>query len=479
MSELALLHEAAHIGGRWIAPGDGRIAVTDPATGEVLGQVPDLGAAETEAAIAAAAAAFVEWGGATADRRADVVWRIYELLLAHEDALAALITRENGKPLAEARGEVRYTAGYFRFYAEEARRVYGETVPGPTATRRILVTRQPVGVCAMITPWNFPLAMLGRKVAAALAAGCTIVAKPADETPFSALALAELCQAAGLPDGAFNVVTGRPVPIGGALCGSPVVRKLSFTGSTEVGRLLMGLCAPTLKRLSMELGGNAPFVVFEDADLDAAVEGALASKFRNCGQTCVATNRFLVHRSVHDDFVARLTPRLAALPVGNGMTPGVAVGPLINRAGLEKVRRILADALEHEAVLHTGQLPTGASLFMSPALVTGVTDDMAAWREEIFGPLVAVRAFDSEGEAIRLANDTPVGLAAYFYTRDLARSWRVSEALAYGMVGVNTGMISTPVAPFGGVKQSGFGREGGRQGLEDYLQLKYTAIEIG
>jgi len=473
------LRESCYIGGEWVgADSGGTIAVMDPATGEALGTVPECGAAETERAIAAAAAALPAWRGQSARARCAALARVGELMLAHQGDLAALLVLENGKPLAEAIGEIRYGASFIQWFAEEGRRLYGETIPAPWRNKRILVTRQSVGVAALITPWNFPNAMLARKFSAALAAGCTVVCKPSEETPYSGLAIAALCEAAGIPAGVFNALTGDPPAIGGALCASPTVRKISFTGSTGVGRLLARQSADTLKRMSLELGGNAPFIVFGDAELDAAADGAMASKFRNCGQTCVASNRFLVHRSVADAFAAKLAERAGALVQGHGLTAGVEVGPMINAPTFDKVRRLIQDAADKGAAVLTGGVPDGER-FIPPTVLSGVTDDMALWREEIFGPVIAVRAFDSDEEAVRLANDTEYGLAAYFYTKDLSRSWRVREALDYGMVGVNTGMISTAEAPFGGVKQSGLGREGSRHGIEEYTDLKYTCIDLG
>ena len=473
------LREACFVGGAWIeASGGGTVEVRDPASGEVLGAVPECGAVETAWAIAAASDALPGWRALTARARGALIARVGELMLENLDALAALLVLENGKPLAEARGEIRYGASFFQWFAEEGRRVYGEVIPSPWADRRVLVTRHPVGVAALITPWNFPNAMLARKLAAALAAGCTVVAKPSEETPFSGLAIAALCEASGIPAGVFNAVTGDPPAIGRTLCESRAVRKISFTGSTAVGRLLARQSADTLKRVSLELGGNAPFVVFEDADLDAAADGAMASKFRNCGQTCVASNRFLVQRPVADAFAAKLAERAAALVQGHGLEDGVQVGPMINAATFDKVARLVRDATDKGAVALAGGVPSGQR-FIPPTVLSGVTGEMDLWREEIFGPVIAVRPFDTEAEAIALANDTEYGLAAYFYTRDLARSWRVREALDYGMVGVNTGMMSTAEAPFGGVKQSGLGREGSRHGIEEYTDLKYTCVSVG
>jgi len=401
------------------------------------------------------------------------------LIQQHTEDLAALITAEGGKPLAEARGEVAYGASFVEWFAEEGKRAYGETVPSPAADKRLLVIKQPVGVCAAITPWNFPLAMITRKVAPALAAGCTVVVKPAGQTPLTALALARLAEAAGFPAGVFNLVTGDPAAIGGALTASPVVRKLSFTGSTEVGRLLMAQSAPTLKKLSLELGGNAPFIVFDDADLDQAVAGALAAKYRNSGQTCVCANRFLVQAGIHDAFAARLAEQVAALVVGDGSEPGTQQGPLIDANALAKVEAHVADALEKGARLLTGghPHPRGGNFF-EPTVLAGVTPAMRVAREETFGPVAPLFRFETEAEAIQMANATEYGLAAYFYSRDVARCFRVGEALEYGMVGINTGLISNEVAPFGGIKQSGLGREGSRHGLDEYLELKYLCFDL-
>ena len=475
-----MIQDLAYINGQWTSADSGEtFAVLDPATGETIAHVPDMGHAETERAIAAAAAAFPAWRSRPAIERARLLRALYNRTLEALEPLAQLLTRENGKPLAEARGEVRYGAGFIEWFGEEARRTYGEQIPSPRADRRMLVQREPIGVCGLITPWNFPNAMITRKLAAALAAGCTVVIKPAEDTPLSALAIAALCHEVGIPPGVVNVLTTRePAGVGGALCASPVVRKLSFTGSTEVGRLLAGMCAPTLKRLSLELGGSAPFIVFDDADLDAAAEGAMASKYRNNGQTCVASNRFLVHEDVAESFIARVVARSVALRQGHGLEDGVEVGPMISAAGKDKVRRLLRDAVEQGVAVHCGGVPGegDADLFVAPTVLSGVRPEMDLWSEEIFGPVIAVRTFSTEEEALRLANETPYGLAAYAYTRDLSRSWRLREALEFGMVGINTGMISSPEAPFGGVKQSGMGREGSRHGLDEYTQLKYICV---
>ena len=474
------LKQDCYIGGQWVGARSGAtFSVTDPATGALIGTVPDCGAEEAQMAIAAAAQALPDWRSRTADDRSNRMMRLHDLMLASLEPLAELLVYENGKPLAEAKGEIRYGASFIRWFAEEGRRVYGETIPASAPDKRIVVTREPVGVCAMITPWNFPNAMLARKLAAALAAGCTMVAKPAEETPLSALAIAALCEQAGIPGGVVNVVTAaRPDAVGAALTGAPVVRKLSFTGSSEVGELLMRRCSPTLKRVSLELGGSAPLIVFEDADLRKATDGAIASKYRNCGQTCVASNRFLVHESLADRFAAMVTTRSSQLKLGHGLESGVTIGPMISRAARDKVQRLLVDAEGKGATVWCGGRPSGADLFVEPTVLTGVTEQMSLWREEIFGPVIAIRTFRTEEEAIALANATPYGLAAYFFTENLSRSWRVSEALEFGMIGVNTGMVSTAQAPFGGVKYSGMGREGSRHGIDEYLNLKYTCIAL-
>ena len=476
-----LFRQRAYIDGAWVTGGEERtLPVTDPATGEVIGQVPNLGTAETRRAIAAAEAAWPAWRALTAADRGQRLRRWQGLMLEHQEDLAQLMTAEQGKPLAEARGEIAYAASFLDWFAEEGRRVYGDIIPPHQADKRILVLKQPIGVCAAITPWNFPAAMLTRKVGAALAAGCTMVARPASETPFSALALAVLAERAGIPPGVFNVVTGESGPIGAELTGNPVVRKLSFTGSTAVGKLLMRQCADTLKKLSLELGGNAPFIVFDDADLEAAVEGAIQSKYRNTGQTCVCANRFLVQDGIHAAFAARLAQRAGELKVGPGREPGVVQGPLINEAAVAKVEAHVADALAKGASLLTGGARHAlGGTFFQPTVLANLAPEMLIAREETFGPVAPLFRFATEAEAIALANATEFGLAAYFYTRDLARAWRVSEALEYGMVGVNSGLVSTAIAPFGGVKQSGLGREGSRYGIDEYLEIKYVCVEVG
>lgn len=474
----SLLKNLCLIDGQWLAADDGsHIDVHNPATGESVGHVPRMGEAETQRAIAAAERAFARWKQQTAEARARLLQRWFELMMENQEDLALIMTSEQGKPLAESRGEIAYAASYVQWFAEEARRIYGSTVPAPWADKRIIVTKEPVGVCAAITPWNFPAAMITRKVAPALAAGCTIIVKPAQQTPLSALAMAELAQRAGIPEGVFSVITGSSRAIGGVLTASMAVRKLTFTGSTEVGRVLAEQCAPTLKKMSLELGGNAPFIVFDDADLDAAVEGAMASKYRNTGQTCVCANRLLVQDGVYDAFMARLKVAVQALKVGNGLEAGVGQGPLIDQAAVDKVEELVADAVKNGAeVVLGGKRHALGGTFYEPTILAQATDRMRIAREEVFGPVAPVFRFRTEEEAIRMANDTEYGLAAYFYARDVGRVWRVGEALEYGMVGINSGIISTAVAPFGGVKQSGMGREGGAAGIEEYLSTKYLCM---
>ncbi len=478
LTDPRLLRSNCYVDGRWEAADDGRtFTVRDPASGEILGEVPWMTATETARAIAAAAAALPAWQAKTAKERATVLRRWYELIVANAEDLAQLMTAECGKPIAEARGEVAYGAAFVEWFAEEGKRAYGESIPSPANDRRLLTIRQPVGVCAAITPWNFPLAMITRKVAPALAAGCTVVVKPAEQTPLTALALARLAHDAALPAGVFNVLTGDPAAIGGALTASPVVRKLSFTGSTEVGRLLMAQCAPTIKKLSLELGGNAPFIVFDDADVTAAVAGAIVAKYRNTGQTCVCANRLLVQDGIYDRFVEELTRRVQSLKVGPGCDESTLQGPLIDAAALAKVEEHIADAVAGGArVLTGGSRHALGGNFFTPTVLADVTPAMRIAREETFGPVAPVFRFSSEAQAINLANDTEFGLAAYFYTRDVARCLRVGEALEYGMVGINTGLISNEVAPFGGVKQSGIGREGSKHGLYEYLEIKYLCF---
>ena len=478
LQDPTLLKSMALIDGQWCPATDGTtFDVHNPATGVSIGHVPRMGADQAQQAITAADRAFASWKLRTAEDRANLLKRWHALMLTHADDLALLMTAEQGKPLAEAKGEIAYAASYIEWFAEEARRVYGEVVPSPWPDKRIVVTREPVGVCAAITPWNFPSAMITRKVAPALAAGCTIIVKPAEQTPLSALAMAELAQRAGIPAGVFNVITGDARAIGGVLTASPTVRKLTFTGSTEVGRVLAAQCAPTLKRMSLELGGNAPFIVFNDADLDAAVAGAMASKYRNTGQTCVCSNRFLVQDGVYDAFAAKLAQAVAALKVGNGLEANVTQGPLIDASALAKVQELVADAVAQGAtVLAGGKRHALGGTFYEPTVLTGVTPAMRLAQEEIFGPVSPLFRFHTEQEAVHMANDTEFGLAAYFYSQDIGRAWRVSAALDYGMVGVNSGVISTAVAPFGGVKQSGMGREGSLHGIDEYVDTKYVCM---
>jgi succinate-semialdehyde dehydrogenase/glutarate-semialdehyde dehydrogenase len=476
-----LLHDQAFVDGAWLGA-ERRFPVRNPADGEVVAQVAELGAAETRRAIEAADAAWPGWRALTARQRSAVLRRWFDLIVANADDLALLITSEQGKPLAEAKSEVLYGASFVEWFAEESKRVYGDIIPSPAADCRLLVLKQPVGVCAAITPWNFPSAMITRKVAPALAAGCPVVVKPAEQTPLSALALAELAQRAGFPAGVFNVVTGSAattVAIGGELTSNPIVRKLSFTGSTEVGRLLMAQCAPTVKKLSLELGGNAPFIVFDDANLEVAVEGAMISKYRNAGQTCVCANRLLVQDGIYESFAARLAERVLNLKVGAGVETGVTQGPLIDEAALAKVEAHVADAVAKGArILTGGRRHARGRTFYEPTVLADVTPDMRCAGEETFGPVAPLFRFRDEAEAIALANATEYGLAGYFYARDLARVWRVAEALEYGIVGVNTGLISNEVAPFGGIKQSGTGREGSRYGIGDYLEIKYVCMAV-
>jgi succinate-semialdehyde dehydrogenase / glutarate-semialdehyde dehydrogenase len=473
---ISVLKQQAYIDGAWV--GEPKMPVVDKATGEIIAHVPEMGATETTAAIDAAARAFKPWAKTTAKERSKLLRRWYELILAHSDELALLITKEQGKPLAEAKGEVVYGAHFVEFFAEEAKRVYGEIIPSHKADARILVQREPIGVIAAITPWNFPLAMITRKVSPALAAGCTAVIKPAEDTPLTALALAELADRAGFPKGVFNVVTARdPVPVGAIMTSDPRVRLVTFTGSTEVGKILMRQSAGTVKKMALELGGNAPFIVFDDADLDRAVAGAMASKFRNAGQTCVCANRILVQDSVYDAFTAKLATAVAGLMVGAGIDKGVTLGPLINAAALAKVEEHVADAVAGGATIVAGGKRHGATgNYYQPTILAGVTPAMKIAREETFGPVAPLLRFETEADAIRMANDTPFGLAAYFYTRDLGRAFRVAEALEAGIVGVNEGLTSTELAPFGGVKESGLGREGSRHGIEEFVELKYVLM---
>jgi succinate-semialdehyde dehydrogenase/glutarate-semialdehyde dehydrogenase len=478
LADPSLLRQQCYVNGAWLdAAGGATLPVNNPATGAALGTVPAFGAAETGTAVGAAHAAFPAWAARTAKERAVLLRRWHDLILQNAADLARLMTAEQGKPLAESKGEIAYAASFVEWFAEEAKRVYGDVIPGHQADKRILVLRQPVGVVAAITPWNFPAAMITRKVAPALAAGCTVVCKPATQTPYSALALAELAHRAGIPAGVLNIVTGPAREVGGVLTGDARVRKLSFTGSTEIGKLLMAQCSKTMKKVSLELGGNAPFIVFDDADLDAAVLGAIASKYRNTGQTCVCANRLLVQDGVYESFAAKLVAAVQKLRVGDGLAGETEQGPLIDAAALKKVEEHIADATAKGAkVALGGRRHALGGTFFEPTVITGVTPAMAVAREETFGPVAPLFSFKSEEEAIAMANDTEFGLAAYLYTRDLARSWRVSEALEYGIVGLNTGLISTEVAPFGGVKESGTGREGSKYGLLDYTEIKYVCV---
>jgi succinate-semialdehyde dehydrogenase/glutarate-semialdehyde dehydrogenase len=473
-----LFRQQLFIAGEWVDGSAEPLGVRDPATGEELAQLHGASPADVHRAIDAARAAAPAWGGLTAPERSRLLRRWYEQIVANADDLAAILTAEQGKPLSEARGEILYGAGFVEWYAEEAKRTYGEVIPTNNAQRRLLTIRQPVGVTAAITPWNFPSAMILRKAAPALAAGCPMIVKPAEETPLSALALAELARRAGIPAGVLSVVCGDPVAIGGILTGHPAVRALSFTGSTAVGKLLMAQSAGTVKRMALELGGNAPFVVFDDADLELAVAGAIASKFRNAGQTCVCANRVLVQSGIHDAFVARFRAAIDDLVVGNGFEPGSEQGPLITETAVDKVERHIADAVAGGARIVTGgsRHPLGGTFF-TPTLLTGVTADMLICREETFGPVAPVIRFETEDEAVALANDTPFGLAAYFYTGDLGRMWRVGERLEFGVIGVNTGLISYEGAPFGGVKESGLGREGSRHGIDEFTDIKYLCLD--
>ena len=481
LNDPSLLRQQAYVNGQWCDADSGaRTEILNPANGELIGSVPNMGRAETRSAIAAAQAAQPAWRALTAKERANRLRQWFNLIMANQEDLARIITAEQGKPLAEARGEIAYAASFIEWFAEEAKRAYGDVIPGHAPDKRILVQKEAVGVTAAITPWNFPSAMITRKAGPALAAGCAMVLKPAPQTPFSALALAALAERAGIPAGLLSVIPAdvdASREVGGELCDNPIVRKLSFTGSTGVGIKLMQQCAPTLKKLSLELGGNAPFIVFDDADLDAAVEGAIISKYRNAGQTCVCANRLYVQAGVYDAFAAKLQAAVAKLKVGNGMLEGITTGPLINAEAVAKVQRHLHDALEKGATLLAGGNSLGGNFF-EPTIVSGVTADMAVAREETFGPLAPLFRFEDEAEVIRQANDTEFGLAAYFYARDLGRVFRVAEALEYGMVGINTGVISTEVAPFGGMKASGLGREGSKYGLDEYLEIKYLCLGV-
>ncbi len=479
LNDGALLRNQAYVNGTWINAA-ASFDVRNPADGASIASVPNMGVAETHSAIDAANKAFPAWSAKTGKERAAILRAWFDLILAHADDLAAIMTAEQGKPLIEAKGEVQYGASFIEWFAEEAKRVNGDVLPSPWADRRMLALKQPIGVCASITPWNFPIAMITRKVAPAIAAGCTIVIKPAEQTPLSALALAELAHRAGMPPGVMNVVTAdssRSIEVGEALCASPIVRHLSFTGSTPVGRILMQQCAPTIKKLSLELGGHAPFIVFDDADLDAAVKGAVQTKYRNAGQVCIATNRFYVHEAVYDAFVSKLAANSAKIKVGNGFEQGVSIGPLIDEQAIAKVEEHVADAVAKGAKIESGGKKHAlGGQFYEPTVLSRITGEMQIMREETFGPVAAVMKFSSEEEVIAAANNTEYGLASYFYSRDIGRIWRVAEKLEYGMVGVNTGAISNEVGPFGGVKQSGLGREGSKYGIEEYLELKYVCI---
>jgi succinate-semialdehyde dehydrogenase/glutarate-semialdehyde dehydrogenase len=480
LNDPSLLRQQCYINGQWRNADNGQtVAIANPATHEVIGHVPVMGSAETLAAIDAAQAALPAWRALTAKDRGQKLRRWFELIHQHSDDLALLMTSEQGKPLAEAKGEVGYAASFIEWFAEEAKRIYGDTIPGHQVDKRITVIKQPVGVTAAITPWNFPAAMITRKAGPALAAGCTMVVKPAPQTPFTALALAELAERAGIPAGVLSVVTGDSIAIGKAMCESPIVRKLSFTGSTPVGIKLMEQCAPTLKKLSLELGGNAPFIVFNDADINAAVEGAMIAKYRNAGQTCVCANRIYVQAGVYDEFAKRLAVAVAQLKVGLGTDTGVTTGPLINADAVAKVQRHLDDAVAKGAQIIAGGKPHAlGGYFFEPTILTGVTREMLVATEETFGPLAPLFKFDDVDDVIKQANDTEFGLAAYFYGRDISLVYKVAEALEYGMVGVNTGLISTEVAPFGGIKSSGLGREGSKFGIEEYLEMKYICMSV-
>ena len=472
-----LLQNRCYVDGRWIGDNKPQIDIRDPATDESIGHVPNLGKEEARAAIEAAQRAFPQWRAKTAKERAGVLRRWFELMIKHQEDLAVILTREQGKPLAEARGEVAYSAAFLEFSAEEAKRLHGETIPAPAGDRRIVIARQPIGVAAAITPWNFPSAMITRKLGPALAAGCTTVCKPAPQTPFSALALAVLAERAGIPPGVVNFLTGAEKEIGAEMTENPDVRLLTFTGSTEVGKMLITQSAATVKKLSLELGGNAPFIVFDDADLDKAVQGAMASKFRNSGQTCICANRILVQSGIEEAFVEKLCREVDALRVGNGMEEGTTQGPLIDDAAIAKVERLVTDAIDKGAKLATGggRHSLGGT-FYTPTVLRDISADMDILREEIFGPVAPILRFDDEAEAIAIANDTPHGLAGYFYSRDIGRCWRVAEALECGLVGINEGIISSEAVPFGGVKQSGIGREGGKWGVEEFLEVKYMLM---
>ncbi len=486
MSELTLQDQTLFkqqclINGQWLdANSNEVIDVNNPASNQVIGTIPKMGRDETKAAINAAFEAQKAWAKKTAAERAKILRAWYQLILENQEDLALIMTTEQGKIIAEARGEISYAASFIEWFAEEGKRVYGDIIPSPRADARIVVTKQPIGVCVAITPWNFPAAMITRKAGAALAAGCSIVIKPASQTPFTALALAELAIRAGIPDGVLSVVTGSAKEIGAEMTSNPIVRKLSFTGSTEIGIKLLEQCAPTIKKTSMELGGNAPFIVFDDADIDAAVAGAIICKFRNAGQTCICANRILVQDSIYDEFAQKLADKVNALRLGNGLSPYADLGPLIDQNAIDKVEKLIADAREKGATVQTGGSKADlGGTFFTPTVLTGITKEMLIASEEIFGPVAPLIRFKTEEEAITIANDVPYGLASYFYSRDIKRVWRVGEALEYGMVGINTGAISNEVAPFGGIKSSGLGREGSKYGIDDYLEIKYMCMDIG
>lgn len=486
MSELTLQDQTLFkqqclINGQWLdANSNEVIDVNNPASNQIIGTIPKMGRDETKAAINAAFEAQKAWAKKTAAERAKILRAWYQLILENQEDLALIMTTEQGKIIAEARGEISYAASFIEWFAEEGKRVYGDIIPSPRADARIVVTKQPIGVCVAITPWNFPAAMITRKAGAALAAGCSIVIKPASQTPFTALALAELAIRAGIPDGVLSVVTGSAKEIGAEMTSNPIVRKLSFTGSTEIGIKLLEQCAPTIKKTSMELGGNAPFIVFDDADIDAAVAGAIICKFRNAGQTCICANRILVQDSIYDEFAQKLADKVNALRLGNGLSPYADLGPLIDQNAIDKVEKLIADAREKGATVQTGGSKADlGGTFFTPTVLTGITKEMLIASEEIFGPVAPLIRFKTEEEAITIANDVPYGLASYFYSRDIKRVWRVGEALEYGMVGINTGAISNEVAPFGGIKSSGLGREGSKYGIDDYLEIKYMCMDIG
>jgi succinate-semialdehyde dehydrogenase/glutarate-semialdehyde dehydrogenase len=478
LKDLSLLRQQCYIDGKWVDADDKKtISVNNPADGQQIGTVPNMGVAETKRAIEAANAAWPAWRARTAKERSNILRKWFDLMMANQEDLAVLMTAEQGKPLTESRGEIAYGASFIEWFAEEGKRIYGDTIPQHQSDKRIVVIKQPIGVCAAVTPWNFPNAMITRKAGPALAAGCTMIIKPASYTPFSALALCELAERAGIPRGVINVVTGASGPIGRELTTNPIVRKFTFTGSTEVGKQLMAQCASTVKKVSLELGGNAPFIVFDDADIDAAVEGAMASKFRNTGQTCVCANRMLVQEGVYDKFAQKLSAKVAAMKIGNGLEDGVMQGPLIDMKAVEKVEEHIADAVGKGARIVTGgKRHAKGGTFFEPTVLAEVKNNMKVTHEETFGPVAPLFRFKTEQELIKLANDTQYGLASYFYSRDIGRIWRVAEALEYGMVGINVGIISNEIAPFGGVKESGIGREGSKYGIEEFLEVKYLCI---